>query len=133
LIDPLISFQGIKSQIRVIYLPDDLPPMSPDYKHLYRGQHPLVAGSPPAGLPAAGCKDKLSGMSVTEILEELPKLKAEERHILLERLNALEKDTLEETPEMLAAIDEGIRSFEQYGGVPIEEVQARLEAKWRTV
>ncbi len=72
-------------------------------------------------------------MSITEILDELPKLKTEERHVLLERLNALENDAIEETPEMLAAIDEGIRSIEQHGSIPIDEVQARLEAKWHTV
>lgn len=71
-------------------------------------------------------------MSVTEILEELPKLKAEERHLLLERLNALEGENFEESPEMLAAIDEGIRSMEMHAGTPIEEVQVRWEAKWRT-
>lgn len=71
-------------------------------------------------------------MSVTEILAELPKLKAEERHLLLERLNHLEGMDFEESPEMLEAIDEGIRSMETHGGVPLEEVQARWEAQWRT-
>lgn len=44
-------------------------------------------------------------MSVTEILEELPKLKSESRHVLFVRLNELEAADLEETPEMLATID----------------------------
>ena len=71
-------------------------------------------------------------MSVTEILNELPKLSDEERHLLLERLNELEMAKLpegfEETPEMLAAIDEGIRSLEEHGCIPLETVMARLRA-----
>ena len=66
-------------------------------------------------------------MSVTKILEELPKLKSEERHTLFVRLNELEVADIEETPEMLAAIDEGIRSLEQHGGIPFEVVQSRLK------
>ncbi len=45
-------------------------------------------------------------MSVTEILDELPKLSIEERQLLFQKLNELEGGTIEETPEMLAAIDE---------------------------
>jgi hypothetical protein len=67
-------------------------------------------------------------MSVTEILEELPKLKAEERLLLLERLSQLEAG--DETPELLAALDEAERSLQKNGGIPFEEVQARLDAKW---
>jgi hypothetical protein len=74
----------------------------------------------------------LAPMSVTEILEELPKLKSEERHTLFERLSELEAAEIEETPAMLAAIDEGIASLKQRGGIPLEVVERRLEAKWRT-
>jgi len=45
-------------------------------------------------------------MSMTEILDELPKLSIEERQLLFQRLNELEVGAIEETPEMLAAIDE---------------------------
>jgi hypothetical protein len=45
-------------------------------------------------------------VSMTEILDELPKLSVEERHLLFQRLNELETGEMEETPEMLAAIDE---------------------------
>jgi len=45
-------------------------------------------------------------MSMTEILDELPKLSVEERQLLSQRLNELEIGEMEETPEMLAAIDE---------------------------
>ena len=55
-------------------------------------------------------------MSATKILEELPKLTSEERHTLFVCLNELEAADIEEAPEMLAAIDAGIRSLEQHGG-----------------
>jgi len=45
-------------------------------------------------------------MSMSEILEELPKLSVEERQLLFQRLSELELGEIEETPEMLAAIDE---------------------------
>ena len=45
-------------------------------------------------------------MSMTEILDELPKLSIEERQLLFQKLNELESGTIEATPEMLAAIDE---------------------------
>ena len=45
-------------------------------------------------------------MSMTEILDELPKLSVEERQLLFQRLSELTLGEIEETPEMLAAIDE---------------------------
>jgi hypothetical protein len=45
-------------------------------------------------------------MSMTEILDELPKLSIEERQILLQRLSELDLGEAEESPELLAAIDE---------------------------
>ena len=69
-------------------------------------------------------------MSVTEILEELPKLNMEERHLLIDRLAELEIDQIEETPEMLQAVAEGIRSIEEHGGILGQTVRARFEAKW---
>jgi len=68
-------------------------------------------------------------MSVTEILDELPKLNTEERHLLLNRLTELEIDQIEETPEMLAALDEGIRSADQGGGISVEEARQRV-SQW---
>src|SRR5437667_12651173 len=61
------------------------------------------------------CKSITSGsaMSIKEILEELPKLTEEEKRQLWNVLDhelAPEED--EESPEVLAAIDEGIRSLE---------------------
>jgi len=71
-------------------------------------------------------------MSIAEILEELPKLGSEERHALLDRLNKLEAESIEETPTLLAAIDEGIRSAEEEGCIPLETVRQEYEAKWAT-
>ena len=52
-------------------------------------------------------------MSIKEILEELPKLTPEEKRQLWNVLNReVAHDIEEETPEILAAIDEGIRSLE---------------------
>ncbi len=42
-------------------------------------------------------------MSITEILEELPKLKVEERDVILHRIEELDELA---SPAMLAAIDE---------------------------
>jgi hypothetical protein len=45
-------------------------------------------------------------MSMTKLLDEVSKLSAEERQLLSQRLSELEAGEIEETPEMLAAIDE---------------------------
>jgi len=52
-------------------------------------------------------------MSIKEILEELPKLTEEEKRQLWNVLDhELTPEEHEESPEVLAAIDEGIRSLE---------------------
>jgi hypothetical protein len=69
-------------------------------------------------------------MSLSEILAEIPRLSGAERQILLHRLAELDAGSeLEETPEILAAIDAGIRSLETWSGVPLEEARQRL-AGW---
>ena len=50
-------------------------------------------------------------MRMTEILEELPRLGRVERERVCRRLEELELGTVEEPPEMLAAIDAGRRSI----------------------
>ena len=45
-------------------------------------------------------------MSVVEILNELPKLSATDRDLLFQRLSEMGAGEIEETPELLAAIDE---------------------------
>jgi hypothetical protein len=69
-------------------------------------------------------------MSVSEILEELPRLDAGERQTVLRRLMEIDPALeMEETPEMLAAIDESVRSFDADKGVGIEEARRRV-AQW---
>ena len=69
-------------------------------------------------------------MSVREILDELPRLDASERQTILRRLIEIDPAlTAEETPEMLAAIDEAVRSFDAGQGVGIEEARRRV-AQW---
>ena len=45
-------------------------------------------------------------MSMTEILDEVSKLSVEERKLLFQKLNEMEDADIEETPELLAAIEE---------------------------
>ncbi len=51
-------------------------------------------------------------MSMAEILEELPKLSATDRDLLFQRLAEMGAGEIEETPELLAAIDEADASPE---------------------
>jgi hypothetical protein len=70
-------------------------------------------------------------MSLDEILQELPKLTDHEREELLARLlewNGI--SDIEETPELLAAIDEGTWSAENEPMSSLEDVKKRLEEKW---
>lgn len=41
-----------------------------------------------------------------------------------------EEMMIEETPEMLAAIDEGLESLRRDGSIPFEVVKAQLQKKW---
>lgn len=69
-------------------------------------------------------------MSVREILEELPRLDPSERQTILRRLIEIDPALeVEETPEMLAAIDEAVSSFDADRGVGIEEARRRV-AQW---
>ena len=69
---------------------------------------------------------------MTEILEELPRLGHSERQAILRRLIELDAGIdIEETPEMLAAIDAGISSLETGSGVPLEQAHQRI-AGWAT-
>ena len=66
--------------------------------------------------------------TVTEIEAAIEKLAPEQQREVADWLNAL---LIEETPEMLAAIDEGIRSLETEPTVPIEEVRGKIKG-WAT-
>ena len=69
-------------------------------------------------------------MSIRKILDELPRLDASERQTVLRRLIEIDPALeLEETPEMLAAIDEAVGSFDADKGVGIEEARRRV-AQW---
>jgi hypothetical protein len=76
-------------------------------------------------------KRRISRMSTTEILEELPRLAREEREKIWERLEEIELEEMEATPEVLAAIEEGIRSAETEPGWTVEQVRGKV-ASWVT-
>jgi hypothetical protein len=59
-------------------------------------------------------------MSLKQILEQLPKLTPEERQEVRDWLDAEE---FPETDELIAAVDEGIRSSETEQSLSIEEVR----------
>jgi predicted transcriptional regulator len=65
--------------------------------------------------------------SKTCCTHELPRLSDGERQKILRRLVRLDAGlNIDETPEMLAAIDAGMRSIETGPGVPLEEARQRL-------
>jgi hypothetical protein len=70
-------------------------------------------------------------MSVLEILQELPKLSTNDQELIRERLDALQVESFEETPEILAAIDAGIRSAETEPSWTVEQVRGEI-ASWLT-
>jgi len=70
-------------------------------------------------------------MSTTEILEELPRLARDEREKIWKRLAEIELGEMDETPEMLAAIDEGRRAIVEGKIVNIEEMRRRV-GQWTT-
>ena len=69
-------------------------------------------------------------MSAAEILDELPKLTPVELQRVHERILELEEaQEIEETPDLLAAVDEGVRSLESEPTYTPDEVRARI-AQW---
>jgi len=70
-------------------------------------------------------------MSTTEILEELPRLARDEREKIWKRLEEIEFGEMDETPETLAAIDEGRRAIVEGKIVNIEEMRRRV-GQWTT-
>lgn len=67
--------------------------------------------------------------TIAEIEAAIEKLPSEEQRELAQWLNSR---LVEETPEMLAAIDKGIRSLETEPKVPLEEVRRKIKA-WATM
>ncbi len=65
--------------------------------------------------------------TIQEIQDAIIRLAPQDREALRHWLD----DSEEETPEMLAAIDEGIRSLRQKPLVPLEEVRRKISG-WAT-
>ena len=69
-------------------------------------------------------------MSAAEILNELPKLTPVELRRVHERILELEESQeVEETPELLAAVDEGLRSLESERTYTLDEARTKI-AQW---
>lgn len=74
-------------------------------------------------------------------LQPLPshqQLKQSKRRSYDELIEKIENETIdygmiEETPELLAAIDEGLESLRTDGSIPFEVVKAELKKKWDTL
>jgi hypothetical protein len=82
-------------------------------------------------LPQPQIHRNVPSMSTVEILEELPKLDRQDRYKLLERLEELQCEDFEETPEMLAAIEAGRRSLREGKRHTVEEARALIR-QWTT-
>jgi len=67
-------------------------------------------------------------MSVNEILAEIDKLSPDELQVIQEKLDLRLHDDTEETPEMLAAIDEGLRSLREEGTITLQELRERMKS-----
>jgi hypothetical protein len=70
-------------------------------------------------------------MSTAEILDQLTKLERSEREKVWQRLEELELAEIEETPEMLAAIDAGRSAVRERKTHTVEQARD-LIAKWTT-
>ena len=81
-----------------------------------------------SGLPAMLYQCRFTVMStVQEIQAAILRLPPQERESLRQWLDG----TDEETPEMLAAIDDGLRSLRENGVTPLEEIRKRIPL-WAT-
>ena len=74
---------------------------------------------------------KVPSVSVTEILEELPRLLPSELEKVSRYLSELEGIEKEETPDILAAIDSGRRSIREGKTLTVQEGRG-LIAQWTT-
>ena len=72
----------------------------------------------------------MSGLG--EIQEAIQKLSEEQRMELRRWLDTLGYDGVVESDKLMSAIDEGIRSLEVQGGIPIEQARERFLDRWRT-
>jgi len=66
-------------------------------------------------------------MSVNEIMHEIEKLSPEELDAIQAKLDQVRfPGAVEETPEMLAAIDEGLRSLREEPTMTLDELRAEM-------
>ncbi len=70
-------------------------------------------------------------MSTAEIINELPKLPAQDLETVYFRAAALmDVSKCDETPELLAAIDEAEASYKKEGGVSADEIRSMVNS-WK--
>ena len=67
-----------------------------------------------------------------EIQEAIEKLSPEQRQELRQWLEAFEADGVEESDELMAAVDEGIRALEAQGGIPLKQARKRFLDRWHS-
>jgi thioesterase domain-containing protein len=70
-------------------------------------------------------------MSLTELIQKIHELSPEDQEIVRRELDGLQERELEETPEMLAAIDEGLRSLREEPTTTLEELRKEM-LTWTT-
>ena len=70
--------------------------------------------------------------SLGEIREAIEKLSPEQRRELQQWLEAFEADGVEESDELMAAVDEGIHALEAQGGIPLEQARKRFLDRWHS-
>ena len=103
---------------------------------IHRGQYQTIGGSwstsrHPGQLVSGNEIEYFLIMSMSEILEELPRLGRLERARVWQRLEEIEMESVEETPEMLEAIDAGRCSIRMGQENSIEHAR-NLIAQWIT-
>lgn len=69
---------------------------------------------------------------LSEIQKAIEKLSEEQRTELRHWLDTLGDDGVEESDELMAAVDEGIRTLQAQGGIPIEQARERFLDRWRS-
>ncbi len=71
-------------------------------------------------------------MTLTEILDELPRLDDIERQTVFHRLVAMDAGLeVDETPEMLAAVDAGVESLKTAPAISLQQARQHL-GEWIT-
>jgi hypothetical protein len=87
----------------------------------------LAVPKKPVARTACFEHDNITMTKLVEIQDAILHLPPQEREELRHWLD----ETEEETPAMLAAIDEGLRSLKEKGTIPLEEVRKKI-SQWAT-